>query len=104
MSVPSEAGYGCQRRCAYSCSSRFSFYSIKILTNAQRCLVPLHFTVSGANAALKPVGPTAAGCAQLDASEQGEIYRASLEHHPLFRLSARLHEPRRLFHVGGLGA
>ena len=35
----------------------------------------------------------AAGCAQLDASEHGEIYRASLEHRPLFRLSVRLHTP-----------
>ena len=33
----------------------------------------------------------AASCARLDASDHGEIYRAALEHRPLFRLSLRLH-------------
>lgn len=33
----------------------------------------------------------AAGCARLDASDHREVYRAALEHRPLFRLSLRLH-------------
>ena len=34
--------------------------------------------------------PRGVGCAQLDASDHGEIYRAALEHRPLFRLSLRM--------------